>query len=87
MNDNRTVPTPSESEIRAWQQEELRQIEKQLAARTQPAWKAQFTERELKEIAYCQLYQRDFAHGTDGHNIRLIVAKLAAILDGNIPSK
>jgi len=50
-------------------------------------WQSHFTERELKEIEYCQVYQRDFRHGTDGHNIRLIVAKLVNILDeGVVPS-
>ncbi len=50
-------------------------------------WKTHFTERELKEIEYCQLYQRDFHHGTDGHNIRLIVAKLVNILEeGVVPN-
>ncbi len=48
------------------------------------AWQSHFTERELKEIAYCQLYQRDFAHGTDGHNIRLIVAKLVGLLEEGV---
>jgi hypothetical protein len=50
-------------------------------------WKDQFTERERKEIEYCLIYQRDFGHGTDGHNIRLIVAKLVNILEeGVVPS-
>lgn len=48
------------------------------------AWKTHFTERELKEIEFCQIYQRDFGHGTDGHNIRLIVAKMAAMLDAGL---
>ena len=45
-------------------------------------WQTHFTERELKEIEFCRLYQLHFAHGTDGHNIRLIVAKMVALLDG-----
>ena len=45
------------------------------------AWQTHLTERELKEIEFCRVYQRDFSHGTDGHNLRLIVAKLAALLD------
>lgn len=44
-------------------------------------WRSDFTERELKEIAFCILYQREFGHGTDGHNAKIIIAKLAAILD------
>ena len=44
-------------------------------------WRSDFTERELKEIAFCILYHREFGHGTDGHNAKIIIAKLAAILD------
>lgn len=44
-------------------------------------WKEHFNERELKEIEYNVVYQRDFSHGTDGHNIRLIVAKMVTILN------
>jgi hypothetical protein len=43
-------------------------------------WKDQFIERELKEIDYCLVFQQYFNHGTDEHNIRLIVAKLATLL-------
>lgn len=46
-------------------------------------WKDDLTERELKEIVFCRLYAEKFSHGTDGHNIRLIVAKLAKLLDTN----
>ncbi len=50
-------------------------------------WQTHFTERELKEIDFCKVYQRDFLHGTDGHNIRLIVAKLVNILEeGVVPN-
>jgi hypothetical protein len=44
-------------------------------------WAILFSERDLKEIAFCKLYADQFAHGTDGHLIRLIVARLAAQLD------
>lgn len=50
------------------------------------AWETHFDERQRKEIAFCLVYADDFAHGTDGHNIRLIVAKMARLLDmGIIP--
>lgn len=50
------------------------------------AWQSHLTERELKEVQLCRLYQQEFSHGTDGHNIRIIVAKLANLLDmGLIP--
>lgn len=49
-------------------------------------WETHFDERQRKEIAFCLVYADDFAHGTDGHNIRLIVAKMAKLLDmGLIP--
>lgn len=44
-------------------------------------WKTEFTERELKEIEFDRLYQEKFAHGTDGHNMRIIIAKLVAIIE------
>jgi hypothetical protein len=44
-------------------------------------WKAFFDERQLKEIYFDRLYATDFAHGTDGHNARLIIARMAALLD------
>lgn len=47
-------------------------------------WETHFDERQRKEISFCLLYADDFAHGTDGHNIRLIVAKLARLLDMGI---
>lgn len=49
-------------------------------------WETHFDERQRKEIAFCLVYADDFAHGTDGHNIRLIVAKMAKLLDmGLVP--
>jgi len=50
-------------------------------------WETHFDERQRKEIAYCIVYKNDFGHGTDGHNIRLIVAKMAELLDmGLVPA-
>ena len=46
-------------------------------------WKSGFDERELKEIEFCRVYAKDFCHGALGHNVMLIVAKLANILDDN----
>lgn len=43
-------------------------------------WKSNFDERELKEIEFCLLYKQQFSHGTNGHNIRIIVAKMVSIL-------
>jgi hypothetical protein len=44
-------------------------------------WHKLFDERQLKEIAFSRAYARDYAHGTDGHNAKMIVAKMADLLD------
>jgi len=44
-------------------------------------WRNQYTDRELAEIRYCELYVEEFSHGTDGHLIRSIVAKMVGTLD------
>lgn len=44
------------------------------------SWLALFDERQQKEIEFCRLYQRDFGHGTDGHNAKLIIARMAEML-------
>jgi len=43
-------------------------------------WKSNFDERELSEIEFCCFYSKQYNHGTLGHNIRNIVAKMASIL-------
>lgn len=40
-------------------------------------WYKALDERQQSEIEFNQLYDLSFAHGTDGHNIRVLVAKLA----------
>lgn len=44
-------------------------------------WKKAFDERQLKEIEFCRLYTKNFNHGTVGHNEKIIIAKLADLLD------
>lgn len=44
-------------------------------------WRIHFDERQRKEIAFAQLYARDFHHGTSGHNDMMIIAKMAELLD------
>jgi hypothetical protein len=44
-------------------------------------WQDLFDERQRKEIEFSRLYAGQFAHGTDGHNSKLIIAKLAGLLD------
>lgn len=44
-------------------------------------WRDLFDERQKKEIAFSILYAHDFAHGTDGHNAKMIIAKLVHLLN------
>ena len=44
-------------------------------------WRRFFDERQLKEIDFSVVYANEFAHGTDGHNAKLIIARMAALLD------
>ena len=44
-------------------------------------WRKFVDERQLKEINFDIIYAADFSHGTDGHNARLIIAKMAELLD------
>jgi len=44
-------------------------------------WHKLFDERQLKEIAFSRHYAKNYAHGTDGHNAKIIIAKLADLLD------
>lgn len=44
-------------------------------------WFMQFDARQQKEIDFARLYARQYAHGTDGHNAKMIIAKLADLLD------
>lgn len=44
-------------------------------------WLNNFDERQQKEIEFCRLYAQDFGHGTDGHNAKLIIARMATLLD------
>jgi hypothetical protein len=44
-------------------------------------WKMEFDERQRSEIEFCRIYARDFRHGTDGHNAKMIIARMAQLLD------
>ena len=46
-------------------------------------WTQAFTKRELEEIDFARIYAHDFNHGTDGHNAKIIIAKMAEILTHN----
>lgn len=43
-------------------------------------WLDAFDERQREEIAFSQLYAASFNHGTDGHNAKIIIAKMAELL-------
>lgn len=44
-------------------------------------WLNNFDERQQKEIEFSILYLNQFEHGTDGHNAKVIIAKMANLLD------
>lgn len=44
-------------------------------------WLKHFDERQQKEIRFSQKYAKHFNHGTDGHHAKLIVAKMAELLN------
>lgn len=52
-------------------------------AQAKTGWRYAFDERQLKEIEFCRVYADSYAHGTDGHNAKLIIATLARLLDAN----
>jgi hypothetical protein len=43
-------------------------------------WIEKFDERQQAEIRFAQLYASEFHHGTDGHNAKIIIAKMAQML-------
>lgn len=45
------------------------------------AWGREFDDRQMQEIKFSCLYARDFKHGTDGHNAKLIIAKFVEMLE------
>ena len=45
------------------------------------------TEKEWMEVEYCRVYAEEYNHGTDGHNTRLLVAKLADLLEQHYPDE
>lgn len=44
-------------------------------------WRSFLDERQLKEIEFDIIYVNQFEHGTDGHNARQIIARMAELLD------
>jgi len=44
-------------------------------------WLNSFNERQRKEIEFSIVYLNQFEHGTDGHNAKVIIAKMASILN------
>jgi len=45
------------------------------------------SEREWMEVEYCRVYAEEYRHGTDGHLIRILVAKLADLLEQYYPDE
>lgn len=46
-------------------------------------WRLAFTQQQLNEIEYCRLYAERFAHNTGDHLVRIVVAKMAELLDAH----
>ena len=44
-------------------------------------WRDQLDERQRKQIAFAELYVREFGHGVVGHNDYLLLARLTLLLD------
>ncbi len=44
-------------------------------------WRDFLDPRQLSEIDFDVVYAKQFAHGTSGHNERMIVARLVELLD------
>ncbi len=42
---------------------------------------ADFNGRELLEIKFDRLYADEYAHGTEGHQMRLLIAKLSRVIE------
>ncbi len=45
-------------------------------------WMKNFTDRDIKEIDFSIIYADNFNHGTNGHNEKIIIAKMANMLNG-----
>ena len=45
------------------------------------SWLEDFDERQQAEIKLSRLYANEYNHGTDGHNAKMIIAKMARQLD------
>lgn len=46
-----------------------------------------FSEREWLEIEFSRCYAEEYDHGTSGHLIRKLVAKLADLLEEHYPDE
>lgn len=44
-------------------------------------------EKEWLEIEFCRVYAEEYDHGTSGHVIRKLVAKLADLLEQHYPDE
>ena len=44
-------------------------------------WRDLLDDRQQKEVEFSKIYAYGFAHGTEGHNAKLIIAKMADMLD------
>ncbi len=44
-------------------------------------WHNYFNDRQINEIEFNRVYDEKFGHGTSGHNERLLIARMATIIE------
>lgn len=44
-------------------------------------WRDLLDDRQQKQVEWSKLYEMDYHHGDDGHNAKLLIAKMADMLD------
>ena len=46
-----------------------------------PPWYSEFDERQLRLVANCRNYAKNDPAGVPGHNLMILIAKMAKLLD------
>ena len=68
-------------------QELLAKLQKaMMGVQTTTDWLKHFDDRQRRLIANCRLYTKSDPAGVPGHNLMIIIADMADLLDGNRPS-
>lgn len=45
-----------------------------------PGWMGYFSDEQQKEIEFSCVYDKNYRHGTDGHNSKIIIARFSLML-------